>query len=67
MLKTHLAIIKNGKIQIQEPTEYPEGTKVLVTVLPENEDQFWFRLSQPALDEIWGNHEDDIYELLLQK
>ncbi len=37
MLQTLLATVPQGKIEISEPVELPEGTTVLVTVLPDNE------------------------------
>ena len=33
MFKTHLAVIKQGKLEFLEPIDVPEGTKVLVTLL----------------------------------
>jgi len=32
------------------------------------DDPFWMRASEPALKEIWGNDEDDVYaELLIRQ
>ncbi|MGK7895641.1 MAG: hypothetical protein AB4372_19005 [Xenococcus sp. (in: cyanobacteria)] len=67
MLKTLLATVRQGKIEISEQVELPEGTKVLVTVLPDNEAQFWHDASQQALDKVWDNSEDDIYAELLEE
>ena len=67
MLKTLLATVRQGKIEISEQVELPEGTKVLVTVLPDNEAQFWNDASQQALDKVWNNSEDDIYAELLEE
>ena len=33
---------------------------------PSNEDDFWLKASQPSLDGIWDNSEDDIYGELLE-
>ena len=67
MLKTLLATVRQGKIEISEQVELPEGTKVLVTVLPDNEAEFWHDASQQSLDKVWDNSEDDIYAELLEE
>lgn len=66
MLKTHWATVRQGKIELLEPTELPEGTRVLVTLLSEDEAEFWLQTSQPSLDTVWDNVEDDVYAQLLQ-
>lgn len=56
------------KIELLEKANIPEGTKVLVTVLPDdNESQFWLKTSQISLDAIWNNSEDDVYAELLKE
>ena len=67
MLNTVRAIIREGKIELLEHVDLPEGAKVLVTVLSEDDNQFWQNASQIALDRIWGNNEDDVYAQLLEK
>jgi len=67
MLNTVRAIIREGKIELLEQVDLPEGAKVLVTVLSEDDNQFWQNASQIALDRIWGNNEDDVYAQLLEK
>jgi hypothetical protein len=67
MLKTLWATVRQGKIELLEPSELPEGSRVLVTVLPDDETQFWLQTSQVSLDTIWDNTEDDVYEQLLKK
>lgn len=47
--------------------DLPEGTGLLVTILPDEESQFWLGCSQTALDRIWNNPEDDAYGELLKK
>ena len=37
MLKTLLATVRKGKIEISDQVELPESTRVLVTVLPDND------------------------------
>ena len=61
MLQTLLGTVRKGKIEISEQVELPEGTKVLVTVLPDDEAEFWYDASQQSLDKVWDNSEDDIY------
>ncbi len=68
MLRTVWAVVHEGKIELLEDTPLPEGGKVLVTVLPgEDEDPFWLRVGESALAEVWGNPEDDMYAELLQE
>ena len=65
MLKTLWATVRHGKIELLETTDLPEGTKVLVTLLPNDEADFWQQASQPSLDAVWDNTEDDVYAQLL--
>jgi predicted DNA-binding antitoxin AbrB/MazE fold protein len=68
MLQTVWAVIHNGKIEPLEEVAFPEGAKVIVTLLPEeDEPHFWLSASEPSLIEVWDNTEDDIYAKLLQK
>jgi hypothetical protein len=66
MLQTLWATIRQGKIELLESTELPEGTRVLVTLLPNDEAGFWMQASQTSLDAVWDNTEDDVYAQLLQ-
>jgi hypothetical protein len=65
MLNTLWATVRQGKIELLESAELPEGVRVLVTVLPDNEAQYWVDASQTSLDAIWDNTEDDVYAQLL--
>lgn len=67
MLKTFWATVRQGKVELLESTELPEGAKVLVTVLPNDETDFWRQTSQVSLDTVWDNTEDDVYAQLLDK
>lgn len=67
MLKTLWATIRQGKIELLEQAELPEGTRVLVTFLPDDEAEFWLQMSQASLDTVWDNTEDDVYAQLLEK
>lgn len=67
MLKTLWATVRQGKIELLELTELPEGTRLLVTLLPDNEAEFWLQTSQTSLHAVWDNTEDDVYAQLLQR
>ncbi len=66
MLNTVWAVVREGKIEVLEPLDLPEGTRVLVTVLSEEDPQFWLNSSQSALDRVWDNTEDEVYAQLLE-
>jgi hypothetical protein len=65
MLKTFWATVRQGKIEPLETTELSEGAKVLITLFPEDEADFWLQASQPSLEAVWDNAEDDVYAQLL--
>ncbi|MDT5059705.1 MAG: hypothetical protein QOH63_164 [Acidobacteriota bacterium] len=65
MLNTIRAIVREGRIELLEDIEIPEGTEVLVTPLMETE--FWSSASETALNSIWDNSEDDVYATLLEE
>jgi hypothetical protein len=67
MLNTAWAIVREGKIELLEHVDLPEGRKVLVTLLPDEDTLFWLHTSQVSLDTIWDNTEDDVYAQLLEK
>ncbi len=60
-------IVRQGKIELLEPVDLPEGADVLVTVLSDEDTRFWQAASQTALDAVWNNEEDDVYAELLKK
>ena len=59
------AVVHDGKIEPLDRLDLPEGTRVLVTVVQEDEGDFWGEASQPSLDAVWDNPEDDVYGQLL--
>jgi hypothetical protein len=65
MLKTLWATVREGKIELLQSEELPEGTRVLVTLLPDDETEFWLQTSQTSLSSVWDNAEDDVYAQLL--
>lgn len=67
MLNSVWAIVQEGRIKPLEEINIPEGTKVLVTFIPEEESEFWLKASQISLDKVWDSAEDDVYAGLLEK
>lgn len=67
MMNTVWAIVREGKIVPLEDIEVPEGTRVLVTLLPEDDSSFWLAASQRSVDAVWNNEADDVYAKLLEK
>jgi predicted DNA-binding antitoxin AbrB/MazE fold protein len=68
MINTVWAVVKEGKIQPLENIDAPEGTRVLVTLLPEEDEKdFWLSASEKSLNEIWAGEKDDVYAELLEK
>lgn len=60
------AIVREGRIELLEQVEIPEGTEVLITPLHDGPD-FWLKASESSLDSVWDNAEDDVYAELLEK
>lgn len=60
------AVVREGRIELLEEVEIPEGTEVLVTPLSE-ESGFWLSAAESSLDSVWGNTEDDVYAELLEE
>jgi len=67
MQKTLKAIIHEGKIEPLEKVDLPEGAKVLVRLLPDDETEFWQQASETSLSAVWDNPEDDVYAQLLNE
>jgi hypothetical protein len=67
MINTIWAVIRDGKIVPLQDVNVPDGTRALVTLLPEDEADFWLVASASSLSEVWGNTEDDVYAELLEK
>jgi len=60
------AVVNDGRIEPLDKLDLPDGTQVLVTVLSSGED-FWLKTSEPSLNAIWNNPEDDVYAELLER
>ena len=67
MPKTVWATFRQGKVELLEQMDILDGARILVTILPDEEDKFWFDASQVSLDAVWNNEEDDVYAQLLQE
>lgn len=67
MLNSVWATIQQGRSELVEQIELPEGARVLVTVLPDEESRFWTVVSEESLASVWDNAEDDVYAQLLDK
>lgn len=61
------AVVRDGKLELLDRVEIPEGTSVVITILPEDESRYWMGASLTALDALWDNSEDDVYAELLNK
>ncbi|MGA8895636.1 MAG: hypothetical protein WB539_10045 [Planktothrix agardhii] len=59
--------VRQGKIELLDSTDLVEGTQVLVTLIANDEAEFWLQASQVSLNAVWDNAEDDIYAELLKK
>ena len=67
MQRTFLGTVRQGKIELLDSANLVEGTQVLVTLIANNEVEFWLQASQVSLNAVWDNAEDDIYAELLKK
>ena len=67
MLRSLWATVQDGRIQPLEPVDLPEGARLVLTVLGDDDEAFWTVASQSSLDAIWGNTEDDVYARLLEE
>ncbi len=66
MLTTARAVVRDGEIKLLEPVELPEGSRLLATLLTEDERDFWLEASRVSLDAVWDNEADDVYAELLE-
>jgi hypothetical protein len=67
MLKTLWAEVKQGKIELLELADLPEGTRVLVTVLPSHETDRWLKKDNVSSGDIWDNIEDTVQVPILSE
>lgn len=64
MMQSIWGTIHGGKVEFAEPLDLPEGARVLLTVVPAD-DEFWEAASNDSLATIWENDQDDVYNALL--
>ena len=67
MPNTIEAVVKNGQFVPIKSISLPDGTKAIVTIVNDEEREFWLSASEESLNAIWDNEEDDIYAELLSK
>lgn len=60
------AIVREGRIELLEEVEIPEGTEVVITPLLDDR-AFWLNASVGSLDSVWDNAEDEVYAELLEE
>lgn len=58
------AIVRNGKIELLDDVQLPEGAEILVLLPLDEESRFWMDASLGSLDAVWGSPQDDVYGAL---
>jgi hypothetical protein len=58
MKSAHLAVVKDGQIQLIDPLSFPEGTKVLISPLDNISDD-WEYFSLQNLNQCYGDNEPE--------
>lgn len=63
MVLKHLAIVKDGKIQLLEPLSIPEGTKLFIIPISLEDDaeerDNWSNFSLNSLNQCYGENEPE--------
>ncbi len=67
MLNSIWATIHEGRIEPSEPIDLPEGARVVVTLLSDDDSGFWSGASESSIAAVWDNTEDDVYAQLLDQ
>ena len=67
MAKHLRAVVHEGKIELLDPDILTEGEELLVSSLDDAEASFFAGASEPALEAVWDNTEDDVYAQLLEE
>lgn len=60
-------VVREGKIEPLDHIDLPEGARVLITLVEDEDSSFWMQASQVSLDKVWNNAEDDVYAQLLEE
>jgi hypothetical protein len=50
MLSTVWGVVREGQIELLEDIDLPEGSKVLVTLMEDDDSAFWWQDGQVTLD-----------------
>jgi len=62
------AIVRDGKIVPVDDLSLADGTRLLVTFVPDDDESgFWQEVDQDALGTVWNNDQDDVYAQLLKE
>lgn len=67
MLHSFYATYSEGHIALPTNEDIPEGARLLITVLSDNRHKEFVMMSESALNKVWDNEEDNVYEQLLKK
>lgn len=65
MLNPIWATVQDGRIELAEAVKLPEGARVLVTLLSDDDASFGSAVSEESLATVWDNSADDVYGQLL--
>jgi predicted DNA-binding antitoxin AbrB/MazE fold protein len=57
-------VYRNGKLELEQPLDLPDGTAVEIDVRPAAvaEDEAWRELGMSRLEEEWDNPADAVYD-----
>jgi len=58
-------VYRNGKVELDQPLDLPDGSPVELDVRPvspEDEDEAWRELGASRMEEEWDNPEDALYD-----
>ena len=58
-------VYRNGKVELDQPLDLPDGSPVEVDVRPispEEEDEAWRELGASRMEEEWNNAQDALYD-----
>jgi hypothetical protein len=68
MMTSHWATVRDGQVKLVDPVPLPEGAKLLITILSEDDERsFWYKTQELSMKSVWDNPEDDVYAELLKE
>ena len=53
---------RNGKVELDQPLDLPDGAPVEIEVRPTDDDEGWRELGMARLEEEWDNPQDAVYD-----